>query len=66
MTIEKTATKKTVSDQTVHKRYIKQLMQIVMKKLKFLLCPVVTDLCTARNATKNINPRDINLKRTHT
>ena len=65
MTIEEAAAEEAVSDQAVHERCIKQLVQIVMKKLKFLLCPVVTDLCTARNATKNINPRDINLKRTH-
>jgi hypothetical protein len=49
-----------VLDQAVQERCIKQLVQTVKKKLKFLLCPVVTDLCTAKNVTKNINPRDIN------
>ncbi len=55
-----------VSEIAVHERCIKQLAQTVVKKLKFLLYPVKIDRCTAENATKNINPRDINPKRTHT
>jgi hypothetical protein len=64
--IEEVAAEEAVSDRAVHERCIKQLVQTVVKKLKFLLYPVLIDRCTAKNATKNINPRDINLKRTHT
>lgn len=52
-------------DQAVHERCIKQLVQTVSRKLKCLLNLVVTDLCTAENASKNINLQDTNSKRTH-
>jgi hypothetical protein len=50
----------------VLKRCTKQLVQTVVKKLKFLLYPILIDRCTAKNATKNIDPRDINPKSTYT
>lgn len=52
-------------DQAVHERCIKQLVQTVSRKLKYLLNLVVTDLCTAENVSKNINLQDTNSKRTH-
>lgn len=54
-----------VSDQLVHERCIKQLVQTVSRKLKYLSSPVATDLCTAKNVSRNINLQDTNSKRTH-
>jgi len=38
---------------------IKQHVQTVIRKLKYLLYPQATDLYIAGNATRNINRRDI-------
>jgi nitrogen regulatory protein PII-like uncharacterized protein len=51
-----------VLDQVVLVRCIKQLVQTVVKRLKFLSYPVRIDRCTAGNASKSIDQNDINLK----
>ena len=51
-----------VLDQVVLVKCIKQPVQTVVRKLKFLLYQVLTDRCTAGNATKSIDQKDINLK----
>lgn len=65
MTIEEAAAEEAVLDRAVHERCIKQLVQTVNKRPKFLFYPVVIDLCTAEIATKSINLRDTNPKQTH-
>ena len=51
-----------VLDQVVLVRCIKQFVQTVVKRLKFLSYPVKIDRCTAGNASKSIDQNDINLK----
>ncbi len=43
----------------VHERCIKQLVQTVVRRLKYLSYPILIDRCTAGNATKIIGQRDI-------
>jgi len=47
-----------VSDQVVREKCTKQLAQTVVRKLKCLSCPILIDLCTAKNATRNIDLKD--------
>lgn len=54
-----------VLDQAVHEICIKQNVQTVVRKLKYLSNQIQKDQCTAENATLNINQKDINPNRTH-
>lgn len=59
---EEAAEEAAVLDQVVLVRCIKQFVQTVVKRLKFLSYPVKIDRCTAGNASKSIDQNDINLK----
>lgn len=54
--IEEDSKKEAVSED--QERCTKQRVPIAVRKLKCLLSPVLTDLCTAEIATRNINQRD--------
>ena len=62
MTIEEAAAEEAVSDQAVHERCIKQLVQTVVKKLKYLSYPARIGRCTAESASKSTDQNDINPK----
>jgi hypothetical protein len=52
------AKKEVALDRAVRERCTKQLVQTVVKKLKYLSSHPATDRYTVRNATRNINQRD--------
>ncbi len=56
-----TAKEEVALDQEVRERCIKQLVQTVVRKLKYHSSHPAIDRYTARNATRNINQRNIRL-----